>query len=196
VERSAADRRASGDVSEAAAATYDRGEQGCSALRSGSAKELTEPRFEPEAVIAALNEGSIRYVVVGGLASGAHGVVRATRHVDLVPDPEAENLRRLAGILTALGARHPIQDDLTADNLAAPASIKLETRHSEVHVLNRMPGTPLFDELEAQEFAVEVAPGVFAPVCSLAHLRQMKRASDRPRDQVDLQELEELHGAE
>ena len=155
---------------------------------------MSEARFEPEAVIAALNRAGVRYVLVGGLASGAHGVVRATRDVDLVPAPEAENLGALAVVLTALGARHPIQDRLSADNLAAPSSIKLETDHGEVHVLNRMPGTPPFGELEAQALSVEIEPQVSAPVCSLAHLRQMKRASDRPRDQVDLQELNELHG--
>jgi hypothetical protein len=83
---------------------------------------------------------------------------------------------------------------LTADNVAAPRSIKLETVHGEVHVLNRMPGTPPFDDLDQQAISVEISPGVNAPVCSLGHLRAMKRASDRPRDRVDLSELDELHG--
>jgi hypothetical protein len=155
---------------------------------------LTEERFEPEAVIAALNHAGVRYVVVGGLAAGAHGVVRATRDLDLVPAPEVENLGALARALTELGAQHPIQDDLTAENLAAAASIQFQTKHGEVHVLNRMPGAPPFGELEAQALSVEIEPDTSAPVCSLDHLRQMKRASDRPRDQVDLQELDELHG--
>jgi hypothetical protein len=46
--------------------------------------------FEPERGVAALNQARIRYVVVGGLAAGAHGVVRATRDLDLVPEPSAE----------------------------------------------------------------------------------------------------------
>jgi hypothetical protein len=152
--------------------------------------------FEPERVVAALNQAGIRYVIVGGLAAGAHGVVRATRDLDLVPEPSAENLRRLAGALAALGASHPVQGRLTAANLAAPDSIKLLTDHGEVHVLNRMAGTPPFAELHAAALSVEIDPGVQAPVCSLAHLRAMKRASARPRDQVDLSELEELHGPE
>ena len=32
------------------------------------------------------------------------------------------------------------------------------------------------------------------PPASLPHLRAMKRASERPRDAVDLAELDELHG--
>lgn len=46
---------------------------------------MTEPVFAPEALVAALNEAGVAYVVVGGLALGAHGVVRATRDLDLVP---------------------------------------------------------------------------------------------------------------
>ncbi len=150
--------------------------------------------FEPELIVAALNQAGISYVIVGGLASGAHGVVRATRDLDLVPDPDAGNLGQLADALTALGAVHPVQTELSAANLTLPASIKLRTRHGEVHVLNRMPGTPAFAELAGQAIAVEIDEHVHAPVCSLAHLRQMKQASNRPRDRVDLNELDELQG--
>lgn len=152
--------------------------------------------FAPEALVAALNAAGVRYVIVGGLAVGAHGVVRATRDIDLVPAPDGANVESLAGVLRALDAQHPVQDQLTAENLAAPASIKLQTRCGEVHVLNRMPGTPAFDDLARQAFAVEIESGIAAPVCSLAHLRAMKRASDRPRDRIDLIELDELHGPE
>ena len=44
-----------------------------------------EERFEPERIVDALNRGGVRYVTVGGLAAGTHGVVRATRDLDLVP---------------------------------------------------------------------------------------------------------------
>jgi hypothetical protein len=80
---------------------------------------VTSPeRFEPEAVVAALNGAGVRYVVVGGLAAGAHGVVRATRDLDLVPDPTKANMEVLAFTLAALGAEHPIGGPLTAESLA------------------------------------------------------------------------------
>jgi hypothetical protein len=60
--------------------------------------------------------------------------------------------------------------------------------------VNRMRGVPSFDELRRDEIRVEIAPDAVAPVCSLDHLRAMKRAADRPRDRVDLAELDELHG--
>lgn len=153
-----------------------------------------EAPFEPERVIAQLNAAGVRYVVVGGLAVGAHGVIRATRDLDLVPAPDTSNADLLARALAAIGGRHPIESDLSAKNLTAPRSLKVLTRHGEVHVLNRMPGTPVFEELERRRIAVEIEPEVVAPICSLSHLRQMKRASERPRDEVDLIELDALHG--
>lgn len=155
-----------------------------------------EEHFEPERVVDALNRAGVRYVIVGGLAVGAHGVVRATRDLDLVPDPAPANLGRLARALGALGGGHPVDQELTGESLSHPVSMKLRTRSGEVHVLNRMPGTPPFEELAADALLVEIDTGVGAPVCSLDHLRRMKAASARPRDAVDLAELDQLHGAQ
>ncbi|MGH3994371.1 MAG: hypothetical protein ACRDSN_18165 [Pseudonocardiaceae bacterium] len=150
--------------------------------------------FEPDLLVAALNAAAVEYVIVGGLAVGAHGVVRATRDVDIVPAPDQRNMDRLAECLQALGGEHPIEGPLTGASLGRPASFKVQTKHGEVQVLNRMEGTPSFVDLRCDQIRVEIAPDTVAPVCSLAHLRAMKRAADRPRDRVDLAELAELHG--
>ncbi len=153
-----------------------------------------EPVFAPERVVAALNAAEVDYVIVGGLAAGAHGVVRATRDLDIVAAPDHGNMHRLAECLQRIGGEHPIQGPLTGAALSKPASFKVQTQHGEVQVLNRMAGVPGFPELRRDQIRVELAPDVIAPVCSLAHLRDMKRAAGRPRDQVDLAELAELHG--
>jgi hypothetical protein len=153
-----------------------------------------EPVFEPDRVVAALNAAEVEYVIVGGLAVGAHGVVRATRDVDIVAAPDGGNMNRLAECLRRLGGEHPIEGPLTGDTLGRPASFKVQTMHGEVQVLNRMEGIPSFAELRRDQIHVEIASDAIAPVCSLAHLLAMKRAADRPRDRVDLAELAELHG--
>jgi hypothetical protein len=101
---------------------------------------------------------------------------------------------RLAECLRKLGGEHPIEGPLTGDTLVRPASFKVQTMHGEVQVLNRMEGIPSFAELRRDQIHVEIAWDAIAPVCSLAHLRAMKRAADRPRDRVDLAELAEVHG--
>jgi hypothetical protein len=155
---------------------------------------MTEPTFAPERIVAALNTGDVAYVIVGGLAVAAHGVVRATRDVDVVPEPSAENLDRLADTLMELGAEHPVDGMLTGTSLARPVSFKLRTRFGEIQVLNRMPTVPPYAALREGAITVEVGAAAIATVCSLADLRSMKLASGRPRDLVDVAELDELHG--
>lgn len=46
-----------------------------------------------------------------------------------------------------------------------------------------------YDELQAKAIDVEMA-GVAIAICALEHLRSMKRAVGRPRDLVDLDDLD------
>src|SRR3954470_14484795 len=98
---------------------------------------MTGPTFAPERIVASLNASDVAYVIVGGIAVAAHGVVRATRDLDLVPDARTDNLERLAETLTGLGAEHPIEGTLTATSLTRPVSFKLSTRHGDVQLRNR-----------------------------------------------------------
>ena len=52
-----------------------------------------------------LVEAEVRFILVGGLAVNAWGYMRATQDVDVVPDPERENLARLDELLRELGGR-------------------------------------------------------------------------------------------
>lgn len=47
-----------------------------------------------EAIVRALNEAQVRYLIVGGIAVNAHGFVRLTVDVDLVIGLERENIVR------------------------------------------------------------------------------------------------------
>lgn len=50
-------------------------------------------------MVATLHDEGVRHVVIGGVAVAAHGFVRATADVDLVPDPGPDNLRALGSAL-------------------------------------------------------------------------------------------------
>lgn len=54
------------------------------------------------AVFRALNDEGVRYVVVGGLAVLAYGVLRATNDIDIVVDLEEDNVARATEALSAL----------------------------------------------------------------------------------------------
>jgi hypothetical protein len=155
---------------------------------------MTPLTFAPQELVAALNAADVAYVIVGGIAVAAHGVVRATADLDVVPQASPEKLERLARALTHLGAEHPIDGALTGPSLARPVTFKLLTRYGDVQVLNPMPSVPPYEQLRQNAVLVDLGQDRLAPVCSLADLRAMKLASGRPRDLVDVAELDELHG--
>src|SRR3954454_9536519 len=152
---------------------------------------MTMSTFAPEQLVAALNAADVAYVIVGGIAVAAHGVVRATADLDIVPDGRPENLDRLAGTLSELGAEHPIDGKLTGAARARPVSFELRTRHGDVQVLNRMPSVPPCAPLGENAIRLRRAPAAVATVCSLAGLRARNLAAGRPRDVPDLPELHE-----
>ncbi len=70
-----------------------------------------------EAVIRALNDAGVRYLIAGGLAVIAHGYTRATQDMDLILDLGEENLRRAMTALAGLNYRPtvPVAMELFAD---------------------------------------------------------------------------------
>jgi hypothetical protein len=67
-------------------------------------------RFNPAAILAALERYEVRYVLIGGLAANAHGVRRTTRDVDVIVERSRENLERLAEAARELEVGSPVID--------------------------------------------------------------------------------------
>jgi predicted nucleotidyltransferase len=65
-------------------------------------------------LLESLRDHDVRFIVIGGVAVGAHGYVRATEDLDVVPDPDPANLDRL---VDALGAQDRAQDRADLENL-------------------------------------------------------------------------------
>jgi hypothetical protein len=157
--------------------------------------------FAPDELIAALADGRVEYVLIGGLAVGAHGFPRATKDIDIVPAPDESNLRRLAGVLREIDARHletgdfdPAEfpfDPLDPDDLREGGNFVLATRLGRLDIMQWVPGVPgdwAFEHLARS--AVETSLGTRkVRVCSKEDLITMKRAAGRPQDLVDLEEL-------
>ncbi len=62
-----------------------------------------------------LHEREVRFVVIGGVAVAAHGYVRGTADLDLVPEPDPQNLKRMAQVLEELEATLPTVGDRRFD---------------------------------------------------------------------------------
>jgi hypothetical protein len=157
--------------------------------------------FAPDELIAVLDDAGVEYVLIGGLAVGAHGFPRATKDLDIVPAPDAANLERLAALLRRVGAQHhglgdfdPSEfpfDPLDPAELATGGNFVLETQLGRIDIMQWVPGVP--GELAYEHLArnaVDTALGGHrVRVCSRDDLIAMKRAAGRPQDLLDLQEL-------
>jgi predicted nucleotidyltransferase len=139
----------------------------------------------------------IRFVVVEGLAVNAWGYVRGTQDVDLVPDPAADNLDKLAALLVELGGRVEVAEGRLAASairtfLAAGDRTLVSTDLGPVDVMQGVPQIPSFAQLDRDAVEVDM-DGTIVRVCSLESLLAMKRASRRGRDVDDLEALEAAH---
>ncbi len=136
----------------------------------------------------------IRFVLVGGLAVNAWGYIRATQDVDIVPDPSPTNLKRLGILLAGIGGRVDVDGRLLDSNAISPFlragdRTLVVTDLGRVDILQGLPQVPSFSALDAEATDVDM-DGLAVRVCSLGHLLEMKRASERPRDRDDLETLE------
>lgn len=137
----------------------------------------------------------VRFVLVGGLAVNAWGVVRGTKDVDIVPDPSAENLRRLAELAVEMNG-HVHTGRMLAGSapsiqalLAAGGQVVITTVLGQLDVVQGLEGVPDYGSLRGRATEVELL-GAEVPVCSLGDLRAMKRAAGRTRDLADLEDLD------
>ena len=72
--------------------------------------------LNPRELLDCVLSHGVEFVVTGGFSVAAHGVVRATKGVDMFPNPSPENRTRLAAALRDLGAVVDV-GDLAADEL-------------------------------------------------------------------------------
>ena len=144
-------------------------------------------------LLAALHDGDVRFVVIGAVALGAHGHIRATQDLDIVPEPRHDNLDRLGNVLVELDARlsADLRRGIDAElrhALYAGANLTLTTKIGDLDVVQRLPGVPSWPALVADAEQTTLGDVPLA-VCPREHLIAMKRARDTLQDQADVAAL-------
>jgi Nucleotidyl transferase AbiEii toxin, Type IV TA system len=160
-------------------------------------------RHSIQAIIDALNEAGVRYLVAGGLAVVAHGHVRFTADLDLVLDLEEGNIRRAIRALTGLGyrPRAPVEIEQFADATARAAWVRdkgmtvfsLSSPQHAATEIDLFVEPPLdFERAYASAALMDVAAGTPARFVSLEDLIAMKAKAGRPQDLADIEKLQAL----
>ena len=158
--------------------------------------------FDPERMLAALIEGGVRFILVGGMAAILHGDVGVTVDLDVAPEHEPENLDRLAKALRTLEARirasgvpEGLYFDCSPDflgNLAADSILNLTTTAGDLDLTFQPSGTRGYADLRRDAIEIEVADGVRILVASLADVIRSKEAAGREKDRLVLPRLRRL----
>src|SRR5205823_6343676 len=137
-------------------------------------------------MLAALLDGKVEFMVVGGMALAAHGHPRATKDIDIFVRASPENGVRIVAALKRFGA--PLHG-VTADAFSTPGLVlQLGVPPRRIDLTTIIDGVE-FDEASSDVVTVELN-GLRLPVIGRKSLIKNKRAAARPQDLVDVKVLE------
>lgn len=157
--------------------------------------------LEAGSLLAALTRGGVKFIVIGGLAVGAHGYPRATKDIDIVPEPSRENFERLAGVLSELDYEIIGGEEFEAEELVHPdvqglldgESWVLRTRFGRLDILQHLEPEVEYSALDLDAIEDEVF-GTSVRFCGYRHLVAMKEAASRDQGLVDHSRLRANRG--
>lgn len=159
---------------------------------------MPEPEFRPELLLEALARHRVRSVLIGGFAGVIHGSPYLTTDVDVVPDPSAENLRRLSQALDELHARvwtagepDGVPFDHDASSLAAVAMWNLVTDFRRLDITFVPSGTAGYADVARDAVHLRIL-GAEVDVASLADVIRSKEAAGRDKDRLVLPVLRRI----
>jgi hypothetical protein len=155
--------------------------------------------LDAPALLRALQQHDVEFVVIGGFSLAAHGLVRGTKDVDIVPNPTRANLERLMAALTALDAEpleladfrpEELPYPLSVDGLAHGGNWALETRHGRLDVMQYVEAVDSYEQLRRSAVLHPIRGDGPYPFAGRDDLVAMKRAAGRPQDLIDIADLE------
>lgn len=155
-----------------------------------------------QGILERLAAAAVEFVVIGGVAVGFHGYVRATKDLDVVPAPGRENLERLAAVLRELSAELDGAGDFDADELPDPldpatlaegGNWVLQTRLGRFDVMQWQGESELWGMLSPAAVEVDL-DGLRVKVAGYEDLVALKRQAGRPGDLEDLERLRQARG--
>lgn len=154
--------------------------------------------FRPERILEVLDRHGLRYVLIGGMAAFLHGAAHITEDVDITPEHNPENLRRLSAALRDLGARvrtpgveGGLAFDHDATSLGAAGVWNLVTSFGDLDISFVPTGTQGYVDLVRDAVTISVL-GVTTTLASLADIVRSKEAAGRPKDLLALPTLRRL----
>ncbi len=155
-------------------------------------QDLPDSPLEADRLLQALSRHDVDFVVIGGMAGLAHGSAYPTYDLDVVYARDRANLERMTAALRELGvtlrgAPPDLPFQLDAQTLANGSNFTFDSPYGSFDILGDAAGMGSYDELR-NGAVVATIEEIEVRVASLNHLIAMKRAANRPKDQLMVEE--------
>ena len=154
----------------------------------------TESEYRPAALVRALVDGRVDFVIVGGVAGVLQAMPRLTIDLDICYSTCQDNLDALGAVLVGLDARlrgideaEPFVPD--ARSLRYTQILCLTTPAGDLDLLSNPDGAPGYETLRGRADIMKIADRQVR-VASIEDMLAMKRAAGRPQDLMDIESLE------
>jgi len=152
----------------------------------------TPERFDPIAILQALDARGVINIVVGALGRVIHGSDELTDGLDIVPSLRDENIRRLGLALTDLDARRTDGKPSQLGRGIAQPILELRTEAGELKIVPEPAGTRGYDDLRRGAGREPLGRGVRPSVASLGDHARMLAALNREHDHERLRTVRRL----
>ena len=154
---------------------------------------MAQEAFDPFAVLHALDQRRVKYIVVGALGRVIQGSDEVTDGIDIVPAMVDENLQRLGLALDDLKARRRDRARLDLEqNLAEEPVLNLRTDAGELKIISEPAGTRGYDDLRRDASREPLGKGLRPSVASMGDHARMLGALNREQDLETLRRVRRL----
>jgi hypothetical protein len=137
-------------------------------------------------MLSALSAEGVEYLLIGAYAMAVHGVPRATGDIDVWVRPSRDNADRVLRALARFGA--PLGSLRAVDLTGEGTVFQIGVAPNRVDVMTGIDGVS-FDEAWSRRETRTIG-GLKVEVIGRDDLVRNKRATGRPRDLVDAEQLE------
>ncbi|MBI3371435.1 MAG: hypothetical protein HY017_06710 [Betaproteobacteria bacterium] len=152
-----------------------------------------------DALVSALQQAGVRYLIAGGLAVNAHGYLRFTKDVDVVVRLAPDNIERAFSVLAQLGYRPLVPvtaaqfgDAPTRERWVRDKGMQVLQFWSDLHretPVDMFVHEPFDFEDEYRRSLAKPLGGIEVRFVTIPTLIRMKQAADRPQDRIDIEYL-------
>jgi hypothetical protein len=145
--------------------------------------------------LSILNAHKAEYLIVGGYAVGFHAQPRATKDLDVLIRPDAQNARAVYDALAQFGA--PLEGVTPHDLLDPDGFFRMGHAPVMIEILPFIKGVEFDDAWQKRvEIVIDPSAGLTAFMLSRGDLITAKLAAGRPQDLADVDAIRRAEEAQ